>query len=47
MFYEPNNKKEWHEWLKINHDKSNGVYVIIERKDKNLTDIDILEIQSI
>jgi len=44
MFYEPNNKKEWEEWLKINHNKSNGVWVVIPKKHENLKDIDILEI---
>lgn len=44
MFYEPNNKNEWYNWLKINNNKSNGVWVIIPKKNNNLKDIDILEI---
>ena len=44
MFYEPKNKKEWYEWLKINNNKSNGVWIIIQKKNENLKDIDILEV---
>jgi uncharacterized protein YdeI (YjbR/CyaY-like superfamily) len=40
MFYEP---KDTNEWLKINHNKSNGVLVIIPKKNNSLQDIDILE----
>ena len=44
MSYEPKNKKDWYEWLKINYNKSNGVWIILQKKNENLKDIDILEI---
>jgi uncharacterized protein YdeI (YjbR/CyaY-like superfamily) len=44
MTFEPKNKNEWYNWLKINYNKSNGVWIILKKNNEKLKDIDILEI---
>ena len=44
MNFEPKNKKEWYNWLKLNYNKSNGVWIVLKKNNEKLKDIDILEI---